>query len=490
MMLASGGSVNDANPSHQEVDDNMDVDVEMMEMEAGGGVPPAEPAHDLDGDEISESFDPYSVLNDMSDEDLEDLEEIKLIMSQKTQERRFKWYYERKNWHNYTEGLIYTNEFENRYRMEVDEFDHLMEGLRDAITVNYTRSYASTQGNDPMYPEVIMACGLRYLGLGDGVAALSDIHGYSKPSVKRAINLFLDAVDYNEDIPELQIALPDPNDEDAIHGLATRWSDLSTKDGLFNYHVAALDGWLPRTEMPSDVDNKGDYFSGHYQCFGLNVQAMCGPDLLFLYLCIAAPGKTNDIRAFEWCEGLKSWLDSLPDEYFISADNAYSLSRRILIPFSGAEASIDHNRTYNYYLSQLRIRIEMTFGLLTTKWRRLRMTLNCTSEKNAKIIRVCAKLHNYCIRMKQTRGETYAERFHTDRPEPSRFGIAPLNDGGNRRSDWGFLETERDGEGETERSGEGYSSLSPDTTRRAAIVADIKGRTLRRPSSNVRRNSV
>ena len=38
MMLASGGSVNDANSSHQEVDDNiMDVDVEMMEMEAGGG---------------------------------------------------------------------------------------------------------------------------------------------------------------------------------------------------------------------------------------------------------------------------------------------------------------------------------------------------------------------------------------------------------------------------------------------------------------------
>ena len=114
MMLASGGSVNDANPSHQEVHDNiMDVDVEMMEMEAGGEVPPAELAHDLDGDEISESFDPYSVLNDMSDEDLEELEEIKLIMSQMTQERRFKWYYERKNWHNYTEGLIYTNEFEN-----------------------------------------------------------------------------------------------------------------------------------------------------------------------------------------------------------------------------------------------------------------------------------------------------------------------------------------------------------------------------------------
>jgi hypothetical protein len=70
--------------------------------------------------------------------------------------------------------------------------------------------------------------------------------------------LFLDAVDYNEDI---QIALPDPNDEDAQY---MAWQQdgaiyqLRTKDGLFNYHVAALDGWLPRTEMPSDVDNKGD----------------------------------------------------------------------------------------------------------------------------------------------------------------------------------------------------------------------------------------
>ena len=61
----------------------------------------------------------------------------------------------------------------------------------------------------------------------------------------------------------------------------------------------------------------------------------------------------------------------------------------------------DYNRTYCYYLSQYRIRIEMAFGRLTTKWRILRRTLNYSNAKNAKIICACTKLHNFCIRMHQ-----------------------------------------------------------------------------------------
>ena len=35
-----------------------------------------------------------------------------------------------------------------------------------------------------------------------------------------------------------------------------------------------------------------------------------------------------------------------------------------MIPFSGLEVLNEINRRYNCYLSQLRIRVEMTFGLL------------------------------------------------------------------------------------------------------------------------------
>ena len=144
-----------------------------------------------------------------------------------------------------------------------------------------------------------------------------------------------------------------------------------------------------------------------------------------------------------------------------------------MIPFDGGAAYIDDNRTYNFYLSQLRIRIEMAFGRLTTKWRRLRTPLNYATEKNAQIIRVCTKLHNYCIRKKQERGEGSVPRFEGSTVTPADYGIHALNDGGNRFSEFGFLETEG---GE-----DGFWSLAPDFSRRNELVGAIKSRALRRP---------
>ncbi len=51
--------------------------------------------------------------------------------------------------------------------------------------------------------------------------------------------------------------------------------------------------------------------------------------------------------------------------------------------------------------------MKMAFGRLTTKWRRLRQTLNSASVKNAKIIRACTKLHNYVIRKSKEAGDDY-----------------------------------------------------------------------------------
>jgi hypothetical protein len=47
-------------------------------------------------------------------------------------------------------------------------------------------------------------------------------------------------------------------------------------------------------------------------------------------------------------------------------DNAFTLSNKMLIPFSGAQWNEEHKNTYNYYHSELRIGIEMAFGRLTT----------------------------------------------------------------------------------------------------------------------------
>ena len=84
-------------------------------------------------------------------------------------------------------------------------------------------------------------------------------------------------------------------------------------------------------------------------------------------------------------------------------DNAYQLSNTLLIPFSGVDANDVDNDVYNFYLSQLRIRIEMSFGRLVSKWRIFRSDLysNNGSAKNIRIMRVGAKLHNFVINADQ-----------------------------------------------------------------------------------------
>ena len=53
---------------------------------------------------------------------------------------------------------------------------------------------------------------------------------------------------------------------------------------------------------------------------------------------------------------------------YVVSDNAYVCLEHLLTPFSGKQRNDAVKDSYNYYLSQLRIRIEQTFGYMMTKW--------------------------------------------------------------------------------------------------------------------------
>ena len=163
------------------------------------------------------------------------------------------------------------------------------------------------------------------------------------------------------------------------------WNDHSSAGNLYYGVVGAIDGWLACTNAPA-VLNTVDYFSGHYFRYGLNVQAVCDANLRFIFMTTNSPGKTNDARAYSRCSEFRNWVDNLPEEYFIIGDNAYLLTNKMLIPFSGADRFDEYKRTYNFYLCQLWIRIEMAFGRLTTKWRIFRSNLACSCKTNTQII--------------------------------------------------------------------------------------------------------
>jgi hypothetical protein len=115
-------------------------------------------------------------------------------------------------------------------------------------------------------------------------------------------------------------------------------------------------------------------YSGHYQSYGLKCQAMCDASLRFHLFTVIAPGQTNDAVAYK-ATGLHETINDFSSGLYVAGDAAYMLTEYLLVPFTGSCREDPDKNSYNVYLSQLRIRIEMTSELLTTKWRCLRKKL-------------------------------------------------------------------------------------------------------------------
>ncbi len=153
---------------------------------------------------------------------------------------------------------------------------------------------------------------------------------------------------------------------------------------------------MPIQVPPSRFHNVTSFFSGHYQCYGLNVQAVCDHECRFTYIAIAVPGGQPDITAFRRL-GLMDNLRLLPLGFYLIVDNAYPPSEWLLPVFGGAERLNVDNDNVNYYLSQCRIRIEMTFGMMVQKWAIFQRPLRVDLEHTGVLLETVARLHNFCI---------------------------------------------------------------------------------------------
>ncbi len=158
---------------------------------------------------------------------------------------------------------------------------------------------------------------------------------------------------------------------------ATDAFQTRSKSGIIAGCVGCIDGYLATITQPQLEEcngSPGAFHSGHYGVYGLNVQAVCNHRSQFTFFGVVAPGKCGNQVAFERTS-LPTLMRALPLGTYIIGDAAYSVGKRMLVPFTGSQRTNPSNDAHNFYLSQLRIRIEMAFGLLTNKWRILRAPL-------------------------------------------------------------------------------------------------------------------
>ena len=132
--------------------------------------------------------------------------------------------------------------------------------------------------------------------------------------------------------------------------------------------------------------------------FGLNMQAVSDKRGRILDLSIKCGGSSSDCLAFE-ASNVYSRLSRglLAPGLVLFGDNAYINSSFMATPFPNVSSGKKDD--YNFFHSQLRIRVECSFGMLVHRWGILRsaIPMGITIQKTVALVNALAKLHNYCI---------------------------------------------------------------------------------------------
>jgi len=201
-----------------------------------------------------------------------------------------------------------------------------------------------------------------------------------------------------------RIAVP-VNDPSTMRASLDAFASVSSNTILTGC-IDCIDGWLCtiRAPSPTEVPDVSAFSSGHYLTYGINVQAICDASSRFIGYCFNSPGKVSDNVAFsKW--KLSADIANLPFGNYVGGDNVHSGFFDVDLVH---EATTPHHSNYNFYISQLRIRIEMAFGLLVNKWHIFQQSLKVDYVHTGFVIKTCMKLHNYCIddRIRTSTGST------------------------------------------------------------------------------------
>jgi hypothetical protein len=250
--------------------------------------------------------------------------------------------------------------------------------------------------NGPISTDVRLACALRWFA-GGSIYDIMTTYGIGHTETTNSCWYVVDAINRH---PAFTIQYPSNHNQQ--QSIADGFLEVSAAN--FKCCAGAIDGILIWIHKPSKKDcieagcSSGKFFCGRKKKFGLNCQAVCDVRGRILDISILYPGSTSDCLAFEGMSLFHKLEEGmLAPGLCLFGDNAYLNTQYMATPYSAVSGGTKD--AYNFYHSQLRIRIECTFGMLTHRWGILRsaIPMNVTLRKTVALVLALAKLHNFCI---------------------------------------------------------------------------------------------
>jgi DDE superfamily endonuclease len=277
--------------------------------------------------------------------------------------------------------------FRRHLRMSYDSFCTLLDQIRCQLNT-IDEEMAALRGG-PILHELYLYATIRYLA-GASYSDICFFCGISKSTFYSILWRTIHAINR-------AISIDFPASPEDCAATAADFEKISY-DGVVSNCVGALDGYLLPIVTPwkQHAKNVRSYFSGHYQKYGVNIQACCDAHCRFTFVGVGGPGVTKDRTAIK-DSGLYDLVENLPAGYICIGDCAYQPTENLVPIFGGDLALKKDNDNFNFFASQLRIRIEMAFGLMTRKWGILQRPLSNGLPSIKHIICCIARLHNFCI---------------------------------------------------------------------------------------------
>ena len=314
------------------------------------------------------------------------IKQYHVIMGTLSENRTKTPFLQRLDWDTFVQNYKDRPFFRRHMRMSYKSFCRLVNLLIDKL--QFDEEMGSIRGGN-IIPEIHVYATIRYLA-GALYTDICCFCGISVTSFYTIVRRTINAI--NECI---NISFPSSAEECAL--AAAGFEEVS-HDGVIKNCIGAVDGFLLSIRVPPKklAHNVRGFFSGHYQKYGINIQASCDVNCRFTFVGLGGPGVTAD-RVGVHTSGLYEKIEAIPQGYIVIGDCAYQPTEKLVPIFGGNLALKADNDNFNFFASQLRIRIEMSFGIMTRKWGILQRPLLNDLRYVKKIICCIARLHNYCI---------------------------------------------------------------------------------------------
>jgi len=291
-------------------------------------------------------------------------------------------------WHECVERNVRRGAFRRALLMDKPSFDKLVLMLSEQMSVN--TAMANLRGG-PIVVELCLFCAVRHFAGGSHLDIVDTV-GISVPSFCRIAWRTARALMRAE-----QLATKWPSTDEDVCRVASGFCSIGA-DSVTSNCVGAVDGCLLRIATPrkSEAKNVRSFFSGHCKRCGVNTQAAADHHSRFLHIAVAGPGVTGDRDAIKEVS-LHGLAEQLPHGHCVIGDAACDASEHIVPMHDGADRLIVKRDDFNFCASQLRIQMEMAFGMMQSKWSVLQRPVACRLKNVLLVAQAVGCLHNCCI---------------------------------------------------------------------------------------------